>query len=185
MMGLNPTRDKLCLIQICDKDGNVCLVKIDSTRSQLISQSSSLNAPYLKKLFENSKVKKIFHFARTDLAFLYHWLGIDLINVFCTKSASKLVRTYTDKHGLKEILKELLSTEIDKSNQSTDWGAKQLTRDQLKYAGNDVFYLIPVYHKLVEMLKRENRLELVEQTNQFLPVLAKLDLLGYQDFFAH
>ena len=175
MMGLNPIRDRLCLVQMCDKDGKVVLVKIDA----------GSKAPNLKKLFENSKVKKIFHFARTDLAFLHYHLQIDLVNVFCTKSASKLARTYTDKHSLKDLLKESLSVDVDKNSQQTDWGAPELTKDQIKYAASDVVYLIPAYHKLLEMLKREHRMELTEEVNKFLPVLSKLDLLGYVDFFVH
>ena len=174
MMGLNPIRDRLCLVQMCDQNNNIILVKIESDKF-----------PNLKRLLENPSIKKIFHFARTDLAFLYHWLNIDLVNVFCTKSASKLVRTYTDKHSLKDILKETLSTDIDKNSQLTDWGAKELNKDQIKYAANDVLFLIPLYHKLIELLKRENRLEIAEEANKFLPTLAKLDLLGYTDFFAH
>ncbi len=175
MMGLNPIRDRLCLVQMCDKDEKVALVKIDA----------GAKSPNLKKLFENSKVRKIFHFARTDLAFLYYHLQIDLINVFCTKSASKLARTYTDKHSLKDLLKEILTIDVDKNSQQTDWGHSELTKDQIKYAASDVLYLIPAYHKLLDMLKRENRLELAEEVNKFLPIQAKLDLLGYVDFFAH
>ena len=175
MMGLNPLRDRLCLVQMCDKDERVTLVKIGDGEK----------APNLKKLFENPKVRKIFHFARADLAFLYHWLQIDLVNVFCTRSASKLIRTYTDKHGLKELLKEFLSVDIDKNSQSTDWGAAELTKEQIKYAASDVLYLIRAYHKLLDTLKRENRLEIAEEANKFLPVLAKLDLMGYVEFFAH
>lgn len=182
MMGLNPIRDRLCLIQMCDQNNNVTLIKLGIEDWDIQVKNK---APNLKRLFENPNIKKIFHFARTDLTFLYHWLNIDLINVFCTKSASKLVRTYTDKHSLKDILKETLSTDIDKNSQLTDWGAKELTKDQIKYAANDVLFLIPLYHKLIELLKRENRLEIAEETNKFLPTLAKLDLLGYIDFFAH
>lgn len=175
MMGLNPLRDRLCLVQMCDKDEKVTLVKIESG-------AKSLN---LKKLFENPKVRKIFHFARTDLAFLYYRLQIDLVNVFCTKSASKLARTYTDKHSLKDLLKEILNIDVDKNSQQTDWGHSELTKNQIKYAASDVLYLIPAYHKLLEILKRENRMELAEEVNKFLPMLAKLDLLGYVDFFVH
>ncbi len=175
MMGLNPYRDRLCLVQMCDKDGKVTLVKVDMPAK----------APNLKKLFENPEVKKIFHFARTDLTFLYHWLGIDLKNVFCTKIASKLVRTYTDKHSLKDLLKEILSIDIDKNSQLTDWGAPELTKEQIKYAANDVLHLIPAYQKLMGLLQREKRLEIAEEANKFLPTLAKLDLLGYVDFFVH
>lgn len=175
MMGLNPIRDRLCLVQICDEKEKITLVKIEP----------GYKAPNLKKLFENQNIKKIFHYARTDLQFLYHWLDIDLKNVFCTKSASKLVRTYTDKHSLKDLLKETINIDIDKNSQLTDWGAPELTKDQIKYAANDVIFLIPAYLKLVELLKRENRLEITEEANKFLPTLAKLDLLGYVDFFAH
>ena len=175
MMGLNPIRDRLCLVQISDDVDKVTLVKIEP----------NVKSPNLKKLFEDQNVKKIFHFARTDLAFLYHWLQIDLKNVFCTKSASKLIRTYTDKHSLKDLLKEILNTDIDKNSQLTDWGREELTKEQIKYAAGDVLYLIPAYHKLIELLKRENRLEIAEEANRFLPTLSKLDLLGYSDFFAH
>lgn len=175
MMGLNPFRDRLCLVQICDANEKVTLVKIEHGHK----------SPNLKKLFENQNVKKLFHFARTDLAFLYHHLGIDIKNVFCTKSASKIARTYTDKHGLKEILKEILNIDLDKNSQQTDWGSNELTKEQIKYAAKDVLYLIPMYLKLTEMIKRENRLELCEEVNKFLPTLARLDLLGYADFFAH
>jgi ribonuclease D len=175
MMGLNPYRDRLCLVQMCDRNENITLVKIEP----------DTKAPNLKKLFEDSKVKKIFHFARADLAFLYHWLDIDLKNVFCTRSASKLVRTFTDKHGLKELAKEFLNINLDKNSQTTDWGSSELKHEQIKYAANDVLYLIPIYERLLELLKRENRLGIIEETNKFLPTLAKLDLMGYIDFFAH
>ena len=175
MMGLSPVRDRLCLVQICDQNEKVTLVKI----------GAGDKAPNLKSLFENPKVRKIFHFARTDLAFLYYWLGIDLVNVFCTKSASRLVRTYTDKQSLKDLLKEILKIDIDKNSQLTDWRAPELTKEQIKYAACDVLFLIPAYHKLIELLKRENRLQIIEEVNKFLPTLAKLDLMGYVDFFAH
>lgn len=175
MMGLNPHRDKLCLVQMCNKNGKVALVKIES----------NTKVPNLKKILEDTKIRKIFHFARTDLSFLYHWLDIEVKNVFCTKSASKLTRTFTDKHSLKDLVKEFLSTNMDKNSQTTDWGSQELTPDQIKYAANDVLYLIPVYERLVALLKREGRLEIAEEVNKFLPTLAKLDLLGYQDFFAH
>lgn len=175
MMGLNPFRDRLCLVQICDTNEKVTLVKIELGHK----------SPNLKKLFESQNVKKLFHFARTDLAFLYYWLNINIKNIFCTKSASKLARTYTDKHSLKDLVKEVLNLNMDKNSQLTDWGRDELTKDQIKYAASDVLFLIPSYHKLIELLKRENRLELVEEVNKFLPTLAKLDLLGYADFFAH
>ena len=175
MMGLNPIRDRLCLIQMCDASGKITLVKIEA-------ENKALN---LKKLFESSNIRKIFHFARADLAFLYYRLQIEMKNVFCTRSASKLARTYTDKHGLKELLKEILSIDIDKNTQQTDWGHSELTKEQIKYAATDVIHLIPAYHKLMEILKRENRLELAEECNKFIPTFAKLDLLGYVGFFEH
>ncbi|OGI08869.1 MAG: ribonuclease D [Candidatus Melainabacteria bacterium RIFCSPLOWO2_12_FULL_35_11] len=175
MMGLNPIRDRLCLVQMCDKNEKITLVKIEP----------DTKPPNLKKLFENPEIRKIFHFARTDLSFLYYHLQIEMKNVFCTKSASKLARTYTDKHGLKDLLKEILNIDIDKNTQQTDWGHSELTKDQIKYAASDVLYLIPAYHKLLGILKRENRMGLTEEVNKFLPVLAKLDLLGYVDFFVH
>ena len=175
MMGLNPIRDRLCLVQIGDQNEKITLVKIEAEK----------NAPNLKKLFESPDIKKIFHFARTDLAFLYYHLSIEMKNVFCTRSASKLARTYTDKHGLKELLKEILSIDMDKNTQQTDWGHDELTKEQIKYAASDVIYLIPAYHKLVEILKRENRLELAEECNKLIPTFSKLDLLGYVGFFEH
>lgn len=176
MMGLNPHRDRLCLIQMCNEEGLIVLVKFSK---------DCTDAPNLKKLMEDKSVKKIFHFGRTDLSFLYHHLGIDIKNVFCTKSASKLVRTYTDKHSLKDLVRDFLNTNLDKSSQSSDWGADELNRDQLRYAASDVIHLIAIYNKLIPLLEREERLEIAEKANTFLPTLAKLDLLGYEDFFAH
>ena len=175
MMGLNPVRDRLCLVQMCNEKEKVTLVKIEPDKK----------APNLKNLFENPEIKKIFHFGRTDLAFLYYRLGIDLKNIFCTKIASRLTRTFTDKHGLKDLVKEFFNVNLDKNTQTTDWGHDELTNDQIKYAAKDVTFLIPLYRKFLELLKREHRMELAEKANGFLPTLAKLDLLGYQDFFAH
>lgn len=182
MMGLNPVRDRLCLIQMCDQKEKVTLVKLEP---DILSKEVNQRSPNLKKLLENPEIKKIFHFGRTDMAFLYWWLGIEIKNVFCTKSASKLTRTYTDKHSLKDLLKDTLSVDMDKTSQLTDWGAPELSKDQIKYAANDVLHLIPLHFRLIDFLKRENRLEIAEEANKFLPTLAKLDLLGYIDFFAH
>lgn len=182
MMGLNPVRDRLCLIQMCDQKEKVTLVKLEP---DILSKEINQRSPNLKKLLENPEIKKIFHFGRTDMAFLYWWLGIEIKNVFCTKSASKLTRTYTDKHSLKDLLKDTLSVDMDKTSQLTDWGAPELSKDQIKYAANDVLHLIPLHFRLIDFLKRENRLEIAEEANKFLPTLAKLDLLGYIDFFAH
>lgn len=178
MMGLNPYRDRLCLVQMCGEDNSIVLVKFENKDLKGL-------APNLKALFENDKVTKIFHFARTDLTFLKLYLDIEVKNVFCTKNASRLTRTFTDKHSLKDIVKDLFNINLDKASQSSDWGQDDLTRDQIKYAASDVIYLIPIYKKLSEVLKREGRIDLLNDANKFLPTLAKLDLMGYTDFFAH
>lgn len=176
MMGLNPYRDRLCLVQMCTEDNQVVLVKFET----------SFNAPNLKKLFENPDIKKIFHFARTDLSFLHYWLKIELKNVFCTKYASRLVRTFTDKHSFKDLTKEFLTINLDKASQSSDWGSDELTKEQIRYAANDVIHLIPIYKRLIPLLEREKRTEISNEVNKFLPTLAKLDLLGYyEQFFVH
>jgi ribonuclease D len=138
-MGLKPHRDRLCLVQLCNEDKVVNLVKI-----------TSKNTPNLKKVLENENNIKIFHYARFDLAILKHYLGINVKNTYCTKIASKLVRTYTDKHSLKNLVSELVGVELDKSSQTTDWAAEELDEKQLKYAANDVFYLVEIRKKLEE-----------------------------------
>ncbi len=176
-MGLLPLRDRLCLVQIADDKGKVTVVRIAKGQNE---------APNLKKLLEATNVLKIFHFARFDLATLSHYLGIIVNPVFCTKIASKLVRTYTPKHGLKELVLQLEQVELDKSAQSSDWGnAANLSEEQLSYAANDVRYLVSIQRKLVEMLKREERLELAEDCFQCLPTIVKLDLLQFKDLFEH
>lgn len=176
-MGLIPRRDRLCLIQINNDADNVSLIRI----TQGIKE-----APYLKLLFESSNVTKVFHFARFDVAMLEAHLSIATHPIFCTKIASKLARTYTDKHGLKELVRELEKVDLDKTSQSSDWGNVQLLSDeQLKYAANDVRYLLPVYRKLIDMLVRENRYDLAKACFDHIPTLVYLDLLGYPDVFAH
>ena len=176
-MGLIPRRDRLCLIQICDDQDNVTIVRI----ARGIDQAANL-----KYLFEAPEVTKVFHFARFDVAMLEAHLSIATHPVFCTKIASKLARTYTDKHGLKELVKELEQVELDKTSQSSDWGNVQaLSEAQLKYAANDVRYLLSVYHKLIDMLVRENRYDLAKACFAHIPTLVYLDLLGYADIFAH
>jgi ribonuclease D len=175
-MGLLPQRDRLCLVQICDPQGHVTVVRI------LQGQTA---APSLKQLLE-APTLKIFHFARFDLATLRHHLGIQVAPVFCTKIASKLARTYTPKHGLKDVVLELEQVELDKTSQSSDWGnPANLTPEQLRYAANDVRYLNNLYLKLTEMLKREGRWELAQQCFNCLPTIASLDLLHYQNIFEH
>ena len=176
MMGLNPRRDRLCLVQICDSSNRFSLIQI------LPDQKV---APRLQKLFENPEITKIFHFARMDMQFLKAFLGIKLQGVFCTKIASKLARTYTDKHGLKELIREFFDVNIDKKNQSSDWGKKILSKDQLDYVAEDVRYLISLEFQLTEILIRENRLDLAEKCFAFLPTLIELDYLELRDILEH
>ena len=177
-LGLKPFRDKLCLVQISTGDGNAHLVQLDR---------SSYVAPRLKALLEDAKVKKIFHFARFDVAALKHHLSADTRNIYCTKIASRLVRTYTDRHGLKDLVKELLGIELDKQQQSSDWGAHVLSEQQKKYAATDVLYLHELKVRLDQMLEREGRMAIAQSCFDFLPTRAALDLMGWpeEDVFAH
>jgi len=176
-MGLLPIRDRLCLVQLCDERDRVTVVRIERGQTE---------APNLKQLFEAPQIAKIFHFARFDITTLRYHLGIHVTPIFCTKLASKLIRTYSPRHGLKDLVQELSGVELDKSAQSSDWGnAMNLSEAQLKYAANDVRYLIEARSKLIAMLEREERLELAEQCFQVLPVFAQLDILQYQNVFEH
>ena len=176
-MGLLPQRDRLCLVQLCNPEGKVTSIRIAKGQTE---------APNLKILMEAVNVVKIFHFARFDIATLRHNLGIQVQPVFCTKIASKLARTYTNRHGLKEVVQELEHIELDKSSQSSDWGnAANLSEAQLNYAANDVRYLISVRQKLMEMLQREERWEIAQECFQVLPTLVTLDLLQFKDLFEH
>ncbi len=176
-MGLIPRRDRLCLVQMCDENGVVSMVKLDR---------GVKTAPNLQKLLEAEGVTKLFHYARFDIGTLKYHLGIETKPFFCTKIASKLARTYSPKHGLKELVREFEKVELDKTEQSSDWGNPySLSDQQLAYASNDVVYLISLYHKLVEMLKREERYDLAITCCNFLPTLVEMDLLGYEDVFSH
>jgi ribonuclease D len=176
-MGLLPQRDRLCLVQLCNPEGKVSAVRILKGQKE---------APNLKKLLEASNIVKIFHFARFDIATLRHYLGIYVQPIFCTKIASKLARTYTNRHGLKELVHELEGVELDKSSQSSDWGnASNLTEAQLSYAANDVRYLISARQKLIEMLQREERYEIAIECFGCLPTIVTLDLLQFKDLFEH
>lgn len=176
-MGLIYQRDRLCLVQLCDPKGRVSAVRI--TKGQA-------DAPNLKQLMEATNVLKVFHFARFDVAMLRQNLGIQVKPVFCTKIGSKLARTYTNRHGLKELVLELEQVELDKSAQSSDWGnAANLSDEQLRYAANDVRYLLSVHQKLITMLQREDRWELAQQCFDALQVMVTLDLLCYKDIFEH
>lgn len=177
-MGLNPHRDALCVVQLSSGDGDAHLVQLDR---------SSYDAPHLKALLANPDVLKIFHFARFDIAAFQHWLKIDTTPVYCTKIASKLCRTYTDRHGLKDLARELIGAEISKQQQSSDWGAAELSSAQIDYAASDVLYLHALKEKLEEMLAREGRKEFAQRCFDFLPTRAALDLAGWPDIdiFAH
>jgi len=178
--GLQIRRDRLCLIQICDEEGIVSFVRYPDRHK--ISTADHSN---VKKLFEAPNVLKLFHFGRFDLAVMKHYLGIDVQPIYCTKIASKLVRTYTDKHGLKDLVKELLGIEIDKTEQTSDWARTDLSDTQLDYAANDVRVLIPIYKKLQLMLEREGRQDLAERLFKALPAVCELDLGGWKDIFEH
>lgn len=176
-MGLIPQRDRLCLVQLCDVSGRVTTLRI--VRGQE-------DAPNLKILLESPHQDKIFHFARFDLATLRYHLGIFVNPVFCTKLASKLARTYSPRHGLKEVVQELEKVELDKSAQSSDWGSfDRLSPEQLNYAANDVRYLIGIREKLMDMLQREERWELAQECFRCLPTFVTLDLLQYGNVFEH
>ncbi len=180
--GLIARRDRLCLIQICDEDGVVSFVRYKSLADMDTSASKS---PNIKKLCEAPGVLKLFHYARFDVAVLKYYLGIDVAPIFCTKIGSKLVRTYTDKHGLKDLVKELLGIELDKTNQTSDWAQLDLTDEQIEYAANDVRMLLPLYKKVHDLLVRENRLHLAERLYLALPAICELDLLGWSNIFDH
>jgi len=176
-MGLIHGRDRLCLVQICDPEDNVACIRID------INQKS---APRLKDLLENTTITKVFHFARFDVAALANGLGIKVKPIFCTKIASKIGRTYSPRHGLKEVIMELVGVELDKQAQSSDWGrTENLSKKQLMYAANDVRYLLSAKEKLEEMLKREGRWELAQDCFRCIPVFAKLDRQRYTQIFEH
>ena len=177
-MGLNPLRDRLCLIQLSNGNGICHLVKFES------------NSPKPKNLInilKNKKILKIFHFARFDVAVLKHTFNIDTNNIYCTKIASKLARTFTDKHSYKDLCKELINVQISKSEQTTDWGKSKLTLAQQKYAATDVYYLHKIKNELNKMLERENRIELAKACFDFIKFRTNLDLEGWnnQDIFSH
>jgi ribonuclease D len=177
-MGLNPHRDRLCVVQLSNGDGSADVVQIPKAPA---------NAANLKALLGNPAIIKIFHFARFDLAALYHAFGVMPQPVYCTKIASRLSRTYTDRHGLKDLVREVLNIDMSKQQQSSDWGAQQLNEAQLAYAASDVLHLHALRERLDTMLAREGRTELAKACFDFLPTRAKLDLGGWEneDIFAH
>lgn len=178
MMGLNTKRDRLCLVQLRGRDTDIHLVQIAKGQTE---------APVLKKLLENRGTTKIFHFARADLATLKEWLSIDCQPVFCTYLASRLIRTYTESHGLKANCRQFLGVELQKQQQTSNWGAEQLSEDQLSYAAQDVLHLHDLKDHLTQLLKREERFDLARKCFEFLPTRAELDLAGWPeiDILAH
>ena len=176
-MGLDPYRDRLCLVQLSEGDGSAVLVQF----------RGNYDAPGLKRLLADESILKLFHFGRFDLAVLKHFLGIMPRPVYCTKVASRLARTFTDRHGLKDLVKELLGIELSKQQQSSDWGTADLTQEQLSYAASDVLHLHALREKLDAMLRREGRESLARACFEFLPTRAELDLRGWSEIdpFAH
>src|SRR5437879_10096705 len=177
-MGLHPHRDRLCVVQMSNGDGSADVIQIAKDQR---------DAPNLKALLANPKVTKIFHFARFDLAVLYHTFGVMPQPVYCTKIASRLTRTYTDRHGLKDLVREVLNIDLSKQQQSSDWASQNLSEAQLAYAASDVLHLHALRERLDAMLVREDRAELAKACFEFLPARAKLDLGGWEaeDIFAH
>ena len=177
-MGLHPHRDRLCVVQMSNGDGSADVVQIPKDHT---------DAPNLKALLANPKIMKIFHFARFDLAALYNAFGVMPQPVYCTKIASRLTRTYTDRHGLKDLVREVLNIDLSKQQQSSDWGGEVLSEAQLSYAASDVLHLHALRERLDAMLVREGRVDLAQACFEFLPTRAKLDLDGWdtEDIFAH
>ena len=177
-LGLDPHRDRLCLAQLSAGDGNAHLVKFNL---------GPIEAPNLAAVLADPRVLKLFHFGRFDIAVMQQYLGVTASPVYCTKIASKLVRTYTDRHGLKDLCRELLGVEISKEQQSSDWGADELTNQQMTYAASDVLHLHALKSRLDDMLEREGRIETAQACFDFLPARASLDLAGWPetDIFAH
>ncbi len=178
-MGLNPHRDRLCVVQLSAGDGTAHVVQLN--------ENFSYDCPNLKALLADESITKLYHFGRFDIAILYHYLGVLTKPVYCTKIASKLVRNYTSRQGLKSLCSDLLGVELSKQSQSSDWGNPELSRAQLAYAASDVLHLHDLKEKLDVMLKREGRLEIAQECFNFLPTVAQLDLLGYDELqvFTH
>jgi ribonuclease D len=182
-MGLDPRRDRLCVVQLSPGDGTADVVQLLGG----VASPAQVAAPNLGRLLADPNTLKIFHFARFDLGVLYQGLGVMAGPLYCTKIASRLARTYTDRHGLKDLARELLGIDLSKQQQSSDWGASELTEAQVAYAASDVLHLHAIKAKLNAMLAREGRLELAEACFRFLPDRVRLDLAGWpdEDIFAH
>jgi ribonuclease D len=177
-LGLSLTRDMLCVVQLSAGDGDAHVVQMDRP---------GYDCPNLKRVLADTGVEKILHFARFDVAMVEKHLGVTMAPIFCTKIASKLARTYTDRHGLKDVTRELVGTDMNKQQQSSDWGAAELSPAQLEYAASDVLHLHKLREKLTMMLEREHRMELAKACFDFLPTRARLDIAGWPeiDIFAH
>lgn len=182
-MGLNTQRDRLCLVQLSAGDGTAHLVQLIPTALG----GHGFDCPNLKALLADTATTKLFHYARFDIAALFNALGVLTAPVICTKIASRLVRTYTDRHGLKDLARDLAGVDLSKQQQTSDWGSASLTPEQLSYAASDVLYLHAIWQKLETLLARENRMDIAQAAFTFLPTRARLDLLGYTepDLFNH
>jgi ribonuclease D len=181
-LGLRHLRDRLCCVQLCNRAGRAVLVQI---LREHLSGAPEARAPRLKRLLEEPRVLKVLHFARFDVAVLKHYLGIALDPLYCTRTVSKLVRTYTERHGLKDVALELLDVELDKTARHTDWSNPDLRPEQVAYAISDVTLLLPMMDRLEVMLERENRKELARECFRVIPTMARLDLIGYDLLFEH
>ena len=181
-MGLQTLRDRLCLIQLCDRKGRAAIVQISK---ESLARPLPERAPRLKRLLEAPRVEKVFHFARFDVAALSHYLDIQVAPLYCTRTVSTLVRTYTDRHGLKDCLLEFLNVELDKTARHSAWSNPTLTPEQQHYAISDVTLLLQLKDKLDELLAREGRAELARRCFAVIPVMARLDVMGFVDLFEH
>ncbi len=183
-MGLHPLRDRLCVVQLCDRKTRATVVQIPRAALDPLKPPAT-RAPRLKRLLEDPGVLKVFHFARFDVAVLRHYLGIEVAPLYCTRTVSKLIRTYTERHGLKDNLLQFLDVEMDKTARHTDWSNPRLTPEQVRYAISDVILLLPLMDHLDEVLGREGRKDLARECFGVIPTLARLDLLGYVNLFEH
>ena len=183
-MGLQTRRDRLCLVQLCDRRSRAAIVQIPAEALDP-SRPAPLRAPRLKRVMEDPGVLKVFHFARFDVAALACWLGITVAPIYCTRTASKLARTYTDRHGLKDNLLEFLDVELDKVTRASDWSSPVLSPEQVRYAISDVTLLLPLMDRLEDMLRRQGRTDLARECFRVIPTMAKLDLAGFELLFEH
>jgi ribonuclease D len=183
-MGLQTRRDRLCLVQVCNRGSRAAIVQIPAEALDP-SRPAGSRAPRLKRVMEDPRVLKVFHFARFDVAALAHYLGIAVAPIYCTRTASRLARTYTDRHGLKDNLLELLDVELDKVTRASDWSSPALSPEQIRYAISDVTLLLPLMDRLEDMLRRQGRSELARECFRAIPTMAKLDLLGFELLFEH